>query len=152
MYSFEGNCQRIVIPKELRHQIVTNLHAANQGTTSMLARARQTVYWPGMDRDINNHVSSCHQCRTHAPSLPQEPLISTEIPDYPFQRVATDLFDIDSYTYLVYVDRLTGFIELAHFPNSTSTLSIINTLREFFHRWGVPEQISLDGGPNLTLS
>ena len=27
--------------------------------------------------------------------------------------------------------------------------TIINILRELFHRWGVAEEISADGGPNL---
>ena len=43
MYSFEDGEKRTVIPKTLRQQIVKNLHAANQGSTSMLARARKTI-------------------------------------------------------------------------------------------------------------
>ena len=58
------------------------------------------------------------------------------------------MFQIDNNFYLAYVDRLTGFAELAHFPTSTTSTSIINTIREFFHRWGVAEEISLDGCPN----
>ena len=53
MYGFEGNSPRVLIPMSLRVQVTNNLHVANQGSTSMLARARQTVYWPGLDRDIN---------------------------------------------------------------------------------------------------
>ena len=60
--------------KKLRHQIVLNLHTANQGYTSIIARARQVVYWPGMDRDINNHVELCPHCREIAPSKPNDPL------------------------------------------------------------------------------
>ena len=73
----------------------------------------------------------------------------TDPPEYPFQKTVFDLFEIDGYHYLVYVDRLTGFAELAHFPTSTTSRNIIDTIREFFHRWGVTEEISLDGGPNL---
>ena len=50
---------------------------------------------------------------------------------------------------MIYADRLTGFIELTYFSGSTASSTIVNTFREFFHRWGVPEEISLDGGPNL---
>ena len=42
-YGFEANQTRIFIPKSLRKKVITNLHSANQGSTSMLARARQTV-------------------------------------------------------------------------------------------------------------
>ena len=115
----------------------------------MLARARKSWYWPGMYRDINNHIDSCGTCQEMAPSHTKEPITLTEPPDYPFQKVVADLFEIHGYDYLAYVDRLTGWAELAHFPNSTTSYHIINTLREFFHRWGVVEEISLDGASNL---
>ena len=149
-YGFEGNQTRIFIPKSLRKKVITNLHSANQGSTSMLARARQTVYWPGIDNDINLHCESCLQCRKNAPSKPKEPMIPSEVPEYPFQEVVTDMFELNGYWYLVYVDRLTGFPELAYFPNHTTSALIINVLREFFTRWGVPEQVSMDGASNYT--
>ena len=147
-YGFEGNNPRVLIPRALRNQVIKNLHAANQGSTSMLARARQTVYWPGLDRDINSHCDACLQCRENAPSKQKEPLVTSDIPEYPFQNVATDMFQIDGHWYLVYVDRLTGFAELAFFPTTTTSAQIINVFREFFHRWGVPEEMSLDGATN----
>ena len=100
MYSFEGNTPRLVIPKKLRHQIVLNLRAANQVSISMIARARQVVYSPGMDRDINNHIELCPDCREIAPSKPNEPLIPVPVPDYPFQNVAADLFEINTTWYM----------------------------------------------------
>ena len=87
-----------------------------------------------------------------APSKTSEPLTPAPVPDYPFQKVVADLFEIDGYHYLAYVDRLTAFAELAHFPTSTSSYNVINSIREFFHRWGVAEEISLDGANNLQSS
>ena len=144
MYSFEDNIKRFVIPRSLRQRLITNLHSANQGATSMLARARKSWYWPGMDRDISQHLDSCATCQRMAPSHTKEPITLTEPPDYPFQKGVADLFEIHGCDYLAYVDRLTGFAELAHFPISTSSYHLINTVREFFHRWGVVEEISLD--------
>ena len=118
----------------------------------MLARARKSWYWPGMDKDILAHSESCATCRKMAPSKTKEPIDMTPPPDYPFQQAVADLFEIHGIDYLAYVDRLTGFAELAHFPSSTSSYHIINTLREFYHRWGVVEEISLDGASNLQSS
>ena len=129
--------------------MIHNIHAAHQGTTSLLSRACQLMYWPGMDRDIQTHSDSCEDCRKAAPSKVREPLEPTEAPDYPFQHVASDLFEIDGHHYLVYVDHLTAFAELAYYPSAPSSSKLISTFREFFHRWGVVEKISLDGGPNL---
>ena len=150
MYGFEEQPLRIVIPKALRFKIIENLHSANQGTTSMLSRARQCVYWPGIDDDINKHVLSCDLCRNISPSQQKEPLIMTSPPDYPFQKVVADIFEESGYKYLAYADRLTGFVELAYFPTNTSSSIIIKTIREFFQRWGVAEEVSADGGPNIS--
>ena len=149
MYGFEAGNLRLVIPKRFRHQIIVNLHFANQGSTSMFSRARQAMYWPGMDRDIDNHFQSCLSCQESAPSHVRESILLADIPEFPFQNAVADLFEIESYKYLVYADRLTGFVELAYFPLTTTSTVIINTLREFFHRWRVAEEISPDGASNL---
>ena len=138
-----------LFPPNYANLVIHNLHSANQGSTGMVSRALESVYWPGMDKNIHDHVRQCKQCQYSAPSQPKEQLILSEIPTYPFQHVITDLFDSHNHLYLAYADRLTGFIELAHFPTSTSSSVIIDTLREFFHRWVVPEEVSLDGRPNL---
>ena len=148
MYGFESNNLRLLIPRSLRGQVIENLHSANQGSSSMLARARQTIYWPGMDRDINQHCEKCLQCRKNSPSKQKEPLIPSDIPEYPFQQVVSDIFELNDNTYLVYIDRLTAFAELAYFPGSPTSTAIINVFREFYHRWGAPEEISLDGARN----
>ena len=109
-----------------------NFHAANQGSTSMLARARDDVYWPNMDNDINNHVSTCSQCRESAPSQQKEPLLMTEAPEYPFQHTVADLFQVEGHWYMVYADRLTGYPELAHYPSTTTSRTLISSFREFF--------------------
>ena len=39
---------RIVIPPSLRQHVLSVLHSAHQGVTSMTARAETTVFWPGI--------------------------------------------------------------------------------------------------------
>ena len=60
------------------------------------------------------------------------------------------MFEINSHCYLAYADRLTGYIELAHYPRAPVSSTIIDTFRNFFHRWGVAEELSIDGGPNIS--
>lgn len=84
----------------------------------MLRRARQTVYWPGIEGDLRFYRSSCEACNTHAPSQSPEALVLTPAPDYPFQKTVADLFQVKGQTYMVYADRFTGYI--AHFPHEPS--------------------------------
>ena len=121
LYSYDQGPTRLVIPEALRSKVAANLHAGHQGLDSMLRRARQTVYWPGLEGDLQYHRSSCDACNTHAPSQPEEPLILSPPPEYPFQHTVADLFQINGQQYLAYADRLTGWIDVAHFPNDATS-------------------------------
>ena len=39
---------RVVIPPQLRDDILTTLYSAHQGVTSMITRAETSVFWPGI--------------------------------------------------------------------------------------------------------
>ena len=76
MYWFEDKEPQIIIPQCLRKKIIENLHAANQGATALLSKARQVVYWQLMDEDITNHVNHCQECCFNAPSQSNETLFT----------------------------------------------------------------------------
>ena len=52
---------RVVIPEKLRAQVLGTLHSAHQGVSSMVNRAEQTVFWPGITTDINRVRAVCVQ-------------------------------------------------------------------------------------------
>ena len=149
-YTYEEGCTRLVIPESLREQITSSLHSSHQGLDSMLRRARQSVYWPGMVGDLEYHRSKCGTCEINAPSQLQEPLIMTPAPEYPFQQTVADLFQLHNRNYLVYADRLTGWVEVAHLPYGATSSHLISKFRQYFVRWGAPEELATDGGTNLT--
>ena len=59
---------RVVVPTMLRNVVLEALHAAHQGISSMGARARETVFWPGMSEDIQKTRQTCQPCIKIAPS------------------------------------------------------------------------------------
>ena len=65
---------RLLISTAMRKTILAHLHLAHQGITRTKQRARLTLYWPGMDNDIENIITSCTQCQDHLPSNHEEPL------------------------------------------------------------------------------
>merc|ERR1712239_43108 len=77
--------------------------------------------------------------------------IPSPSPDYPFQQVAADFFDVKGHAYLVYVDRYSGWNDTPYYPpNHATTAEVIKSLRNLFADFGVPEEFSCDGGTNLT--
>ena len=114
--------------------MAANLHARHQGLDSMLRRARQPVYWPGLEGDLQQHRSSCSICNAHAPSQPPEQLILTPPPEYPFQQAVVDVFQLDGCSYLAYADRLTGWLEVVQLPSGATSNKIMSQLRLYFSR------------------
>lgn len=146
---------RVVIPASLRHRILEGLHSAHQGVSSMELRAQSIVFWPGMTKDIHNIRAKCPTCNRNAPSQAPTPSEPAEPPSTPFEQVFADFFDFGGYHYLVIGDRLSGWSEIFATPSGTSyagARGLIACLRSFFATFGVPQELSSDGGPEFTAS
>ena len=142
---------RVVIPRMLRREILEGLHAGHQGVVSMRARAANCVFWPGIDRAIQDVRNRCKTCDYIAPSQANEPSITAEPPVYPFQKICTDYFQLDGATYLVIVDRYSGWPSIVYYPDTTATSKgLVDALREWFQIFGVPEELASDGQSTYT--
>lgn len=143
--------ERIVIPKKCRKQILTLLHAAHQGVSTMKRRANVSIYWPRINNDLKNIRENCEYCNSIAPRHTKEPLLLTPDPDFPFQEVAADYFFIKNHSYLVLVDRYSGWFTISHFkPGQVVARTLIRECIALFSSYGAPEVFSSDGGPQFT--
>ena len=95
--------RRIIVPTELRVRILDKIHQAHQGITKCLARARRSVWWPGMSRQIKEMVQSCRLCTIQS-RLPVEPLNPSTLPSRAWSRVGADLFEFQKLHFLLVVD------------------------------------------------
>jgi len=66
---------RLLIPFAMHKQVLSQLHESHQGTVRTKQHARLSIYWPGIDNDIENTILACQQCQDHLPSHTKEPLI-----------------------------------------------------------------------------
>ena len=78
---------RVVIPGNLRSKVLEILHGAHQGSSSMLARASQSVWWPKLCESIEQTRASCQGCIRAAPSQAILPPIPPPSPDFPMQQM-----------------------------------------------------------------
>ena len=67
---------RIVIPTVQRERTLGNLHVGHQGITAMQQMAKTTVYWPGIDADIEDWVTKMHSMSSNK-TKPEERTTST---------------------------------------------------------------------------
>ena len=105
-------CDRVVIPTNLRSEIIKKLHCTHMGIEGSLRRACEAFYWPLMNAEIKDCITKCSICNTVRPEQCREPLMSHEVPDRPRAKVGTDLFTYNRQTYIVTVDYYSNFIEM----------------------------------------
>jgi len=144
---------RIVVPCSLRKRVLENLHSAHQGITSMTSRAMATVFWPGITAGIESARDSCRTCHRNAPSQAKLPPVEPKIPKVPFEMICSDYFKLGGYWYLVTVDRLSGWCEVVQVKSNaglSGAKGLCQALRQIFATFGVPEELSSDGGPEFT--
>ena len=72
---------RLVIPTAMQREILGCIHESHQGLTKCRQRAAQSVWWPGLSRQLQL-IENCVVCCEKASAHP-EPLMPTEFPTYP---------------------------------------------------------------------
>lgn len=95
---------RIIIPKNLRKQILDNLHEAHMGINRTENLARTCVYWPNISNDVANLVNNCDICQKLRKNKTKEPLKPHDIIDLPWHKIGMDLFEHGNEHYLLIVD------------------------------------------------
>ena len=95
---------RFIIPQVLQGDILAKLHANGQRTEKTKLRARTSVLWKNINKDIEEMTKSCKVCQELQLNQPREPLLQTEVPPRPWHSIGTDLFYLDENEYLLIAD------------------------------------------------
>jgi hypothetical protein len=143
--------ERVVIPRDMRKTMKEKIHSSHLGITGCFRRARECLYWPNMAADIKDYISSCAICREVETKNSKETLMSHDIPDRPWSKVGTDLFSLrgkkgSREDYLITVDYFSNFFEVDRLYDTTAK-SVISKLKQHFARYGLPEVVVSDNGP-----
>ena len=104
---------RIVVPSALQKDTIEKIHFVHQGIERCQQRVRSSVWWPGVSAQIKQKVLQCQEC-TKSRRVKREPLMSTPLPDYPWQLVATDLFELNMCWLLIIFRISSGHQTLIH--------------------------------------
>ncbi len=134
----------------MRREVLARLHDSHQGMVRTKERARLSVYWPGIDNDIDNAILSCKACQDTLPSHPREPMITRPLPDRPFQELAGDFCTHAGRQHLILVDCFLDWPDIIPMGNNTTAPQLTSALRSSFCRTGVPGTFWSDQGPHFT--
>lgn len=84
--------EKLIIPQILRGSMLDRIHMGHMGVTKCSQQAREVMFWPGMNKAIEQMVLRCTICQEHLDSNPKEPMIPGPAPERPWEIIATDLF------------------------------------------------------------
>lgn len=142
---------RIVIPPKLQKQVLGDIHDGHLGMIKMKSISRNYVYWPSLDKDIEDVCRSCEACRSVRDAPPRAALHPWEFPATPWQRLHADFAQFNGKYYIVVIDAHSKWLE-AQQIRSTSAYDTITYLRQLFAHWGMPFQLVTDNGPPFQSS
>ena len=138
---------KVIIPLQLQSTMVRKLHQGHQGGESMVRRAREVMYWPGMRAAILQESANCSVCASYSSSLPKEPMLSHEIPHGPWKFISQDLFKQGGRWYAVTVDHYSDWFEVDLLNEDITAAHVISVTKAHFARYGVPDKFLSDNGP-----
>ena len=90
-------------------------------------------------------MKHCPTC-IHLSPPARELMIPSPLPTYPWEKVATDLFELQGKHYLLLVDYFSHYPEVIRLTFTTSA-SVIFAMKSVFSRHGIPNTIVSDNGP-----
>ena len=136
---------RLVVPKGQRSEILARLHESHQGFRKCYDNAQRCVWWPGLRGELKTLCETCEKCLADRPAQRSEPLLPTELPSRPWEKVGADLCFHNDKNYLVLVDYYSRWLEIKHLRSITSR-SVIDKCRQVFATHGIPEEFHSDNG------
>ena len=135
--------QRLIVPQEMRQDVLNCIHGSQLGIEKCKSRARAVVYWPGMSTAIEGMVAKCSVCLKHQRENQKEPLLPHEVSQRPWQKFGAGIFELNSNSYLIVVDYYSKYPELCILKDKTAS-SAVTSMKSIFARHGIPDEVVAD--------
>jgi len=154
--SVEDGCvlwgARVVVPRQGRSKILTELHEAHPSESQMKALAQSYVWWPGMDQEIVKKVMGWDECQSNQSAPTEAPLHPWEWAGLPWSRIHIDYAGpYKKEMFLVVMDAYSKCLEMHRMKSITSTATN-EKLTEMFVTHGLLTTLVSDNGSNFTSS
>ena len=143
---------RIVIPAKKHEAILKLIHEAHLGLNKCKPHAKDTVYWPGLNDQLEKLVLKCELCLKYSHSkCKQEPslCLGQEVPLYPWTKLVTNMFHFEGASYLLVVHYTSRFLVVCKLTSMTGQ-HIATLSKLIFSKYGWPGTLISDNGPCYT--
>ena len=145
---------QLILPFRFRKRMVLACHdeLPHLGMARTLAILQNRVYWPGMSRDVREHIHTCGRCERFKQQASVEEITQT-IVTYPLELIHANFLNIGGkkdvrkdINILVVTDHFTRFAR-AYVTSSLSAVTAAKKLfEEYFTQYGWPTKLITDQG------
>ncbi|XP_037515258.1 uncharacterized protein K02A2.6-like [Rhipicephalus sanguineus] len=109
---------RILVTSALQRHMLELLHDRHQGINRCKALAQESVWWPGINNQIETFVCNCHTC-AETRVQHSEPMLPSSTPCRPWEAVGIDLFHLNGQDIVLLVDYRSCFPEIISLRSTT---------------------------------
>lgn len=131
--------------------MLNKIHYNHLGMEKCKSRAREILYWPLMNKQIEDIVASCTTCMQFKTNNLKQPLMLRDIPNRSWEMVGLDLFYFKDSNYLLAIDYYSKYVDVAKL-NIIDATNVTTHLKSIFARYGSPEFVFSDNGPQFNNS
>ena len=149
-------CMQFVLPTKYWKMAIQGCHddVGHMGVAQSINLLQDQFYWPGMAKEMMQHVRKCMRCncfKKRVERAPLEPILAT----HPMQIVHIDFLTIESgksdkdYNVLVVTNQFTRFAQAFVTTSQTAQTTAKTLWDKYFVYYGFPERIIADQGRNF---
>lgn len=91
----------LLVPKTLRKEMLNRIHYNHMGIEKSKSRVRGILFWPFMNKEIEDIITNCDTCLRFQKSHSYESLQLRESPQKPWEIVGADMFFCFDKTYIL---------------------------------------------------
>ena len=141
---------RMMIPQSLIQDYLKRIHMGHLGITKSQNRAKESVFWKNMTKDIEEYIGDCKECLIYSRSNLKEPMLSHNSATGPWQIISSDLFEFDNTTYVLVADQYSKMPFVRNLGQNTRSRAVIDFLEELFSVHGTCSILMSDNGPQYS--
>lgn len=154
LYRKNGNNKQFVVPNELKHVILTELHdkMGHLGPERVISLIRERFYWPKMHKEVTDYIQTkCRCLKQKSPNIKQSAPMKSIHSSSPGELVSIDFVHRETssggYEYiLTIVDHFTRFLQAYPTRNKSAKTAARFLYNDYIQRFGIPSKLLHDQG------
>ena len=124
----------------MQQEVMAKIHAGHQGVTKCQLRAKNAVYWPGINKNIAK--LGCNVCQEHQRTQTPEPLML-----HPMAHCGNGPILFCSAEYLIIADYYSKSMFIRKVNGPCSSAAVVSLTKQIFSEQGIATKVVSDNGP-----